>query len=393
MPNDYAIIRIEKAKSMAAVKGKLDHILRNRETVNADPTKGITSLVHPPTFEEIKKRIESYMPRRNAVLAIEVIQTASPAFFKDKTSDDIFAWAEASLSWIQKTFGAEQVLCYCLHRDEQTYHTHSLIICEHEHKLNASHYIGGRKKLQDMWSSYAEAMQPFGLARGREYSPAEHHKIKEYYSNVNASYDELGQNVEKAVGEIVYPPVTVKDHVDPQAYAEQIVRDVIRKKELAITQLGKELETTRKDYDKLQTIVSDARKYNKNAGENAQQLKEYKQMVRDLTRQRRTAYQEGYAQAQAEGQKERENMEREYRMEKMDLECTIMKTRTRLFRLQDEILEMYRTQVPTNSPLRAKNITDKYFADYPRIRDGVKGVLGSGNKNTLNKGMEERNNV
>lgn len=56
-------------------------------------------------------------------------------------------------------------------------------------KLNCKDFLGGRVKLNQMQTNFANAVADLGLARGKEGSKAKHTSIKEYYHDINHARD------------------------------------------------------------------------------------------------------------------------------------------------------------------------------------------------------------
>ena len=87
----YAILRTKKISS-SSLGGMTSHIGRTRETPNADPeltpnNKVISGVGAKEAMQGIRMRLKGVEAqtgrkvRKDAVVAIEVMQTASPAFF------------------------------------------------------------------------------------------------------------------------------------------------------------------------------------------------------------------------------------------------------------------------------------------------------------------------
>jgi hypothetical protein len=80
------ILRIEKLKTFGNVAGSDDHVLRNRETPNADSTLINVRLIggeDSRALEEIvKEKISTlpHRPRHDAVLCTEMFLSASPSW-------------------------------------------------------------------------------------------------------------------------------------------------------------------------------------------------------------------------------------------------------------------------------------------------------------------------
>ena len=216
---NYAIIGIAKLHTAGNIGGVLDHMTRQRKTANSNGRPN-DILIPPPKLPELMKEIDLYMPRKNAVLCYDMLLTASPDFFIGKTEQQIQDWQRASLEWVYKKFGRESVKACICHRDELTPHLSLLVLPDHAGKLNARYYTGGKQKMRQLWTEYGEAMRPFGLERGREYSPAKHQDIKAYYAAVNKGA-ELARVREIKAEELPAPELL--DMVSPRQYAADLI--------------------------------------------------------------------------------------------------------------------------------------------------------------------------
>ena len=77
----YAILRTEKLKTMGNIAASLSHNYRNRPTPNADPYRTVNNEHDLKTAGQVMDGIKNRLPektRKNAVLAIEYLITASP---------------------------------------------------------------------------------------------------------------------------------------------------------------------------------------------------------------------------------------------------------------------------------------------------------------------------
>ena len=218
----YAIVGIGKLKTAGNIKGVIDHMTRQRPTENSNGRDNDV-LIAPPTLPDIMEEIGQYLPRKNAVLAYDCLLTASPEWFTGKTEEQVKDWERKSLQWASDKFGRDNIKAAIAHRDETTPHIQLLIIPEHDGKLNARYYTGGRAKLRQLWTEYAAAMKPLGLERGREYSPAKHQDIKAYYAAVNKGA-ELAR-VRKVTAEEL-PAPELLDRVSPRQYAADLINRV-----------------------------------------------------------------------------------------------------------------------------------------------------------------------
>lgn len=129
-------------------------------------------------------------PRRDAVLAVEMVMSASPSWFATATPDERTDWTRRSMEYARATFGPANILQAVRHDDEETPHIHVLAIpLEQKERaragrprkgregakrapvlswgLNADRILGGPEKLREHQSAYAAEMADLGIRRGR----------------------------------------------------------------------------------------------------------------------------------------------------------------------------------------------------------------------------------
>jgi len=111
--------------------------------------------------------------RKDAVVCVEVLLTASPDFFDSIETDrtalsshpQFLKWCEKSREWAEKEFGKNLIEC-TLHMDETTPHFHALTVPMIGERLCAKE-VTARKEMQRRQDDYADAMRGFGLKRGK----------------------------------------------------------------------------------------------------------------------------------------------------------------------------------------------------------------------------------
>ena len=287
MADLYAIVGIAKLKAKGNIGGVLSHMFRTRETPNSDGRENLTMIPAPP-LDEIMQEINSYLPRKNAVLAYDLLLTASPEFFDGKTQEQIKDWAESSLQWACDKFGKHNIKGAVLHLDEMqtgSPHLQLLVICEHENKLNARYYTGGREKMRAMWTEYAGAMRKYGLKRGREFSPAKHKAIKEFYSDVKRGI-ELAKGRDFTADDL--PAPTMGDRLDPAEYAVKLINHVANHYRKQNGNLRSALEATRRELEQVTNQTANDRKQYREMIENPEMIKELREALAGQTKARAT---------------------------------------------------------------------------------------------------------
>lgn len=202
-----AIFRTQKLKSLRSVSGCLKHNFRDIDTPNANPEQLADNevLIGPQNAQEAMSSYKGELPekiRKNAVMAVECLATASPEFFKDKTKEEQQAFFNDSLKFIQDRFGADNVISAVVHNDESTPHLQALVIPKVNGKLNARSLIGGSKhELSKLQTDYHKRVEHHGLERGQEKSKAKHQTIKHFYTNIESTRQQVKSHVLKSEGE------------------------------------------------------------------------------------------------------------------------------------------------------------------------------------------------
>ena len=189
----YAILRMEKIKSFGQMKAADDHNRRLREVDNADPertpkNRELVKLTHRNLIETVKAHLEKNEVRKwrkDAVLATEVLMTASPEFFHDP-KNSIEEWTEANMKWLRARFG-ENLVHAVLHMDEATPHIHAMVVPIIEGKLANKRFFGGERDAFGKWQTdYHQAVEHLGLERGIERSGATHEPVRSHYTRLNS---------------------------------------------------------------------------------------------------------------------------------------------------------------------------------------------------------------
>lgn len=203
----FAILRIEKVKSWTQLRARGGHNFRLAGHIppNADPERGIELLVGSrDVVADVRARmaaagLDPEQQRPGTVLAVEVLMTASPEFFRPGRAHEagtwdaerFAAWRDASLKFLRTQYGPNLVSC-AAHLDECTPHLACTLSVVDDSprrrgprvRLNASRWFDGAAKLSALQDAYAAAMAPLGLERGIKGSRARHEDIRRRYSTL-----------------------------------------------------------------------------------------------------------------------------------------------------------------------------------------------------------------
>jgi Plasmid recombination enzyme len=221
---NYAIIRIQKLKSASSVARSAMHALREQDTPNADPerTPDNTNL-GAESVKGVMEAFRSRLPekhRKDAVLCVEYLITASPEAMNDKTRAGQDGYFSDALDWLKTKHGAENVVFSGIHRDESTPHMYAYVVPRVGEKLNAKAFFGGAKALNALQTDFSQSVGiKHGFERGLERSKARHIPIREYYARVNEKTPEPPN--------IDVPEPSMGDRMNPRAYGERVAKHVL----------------------------------------------------------------------------------------------------------------------------------------------------------------------
>ena len=185
----YAIMRCKKLATMGSVASSLQHCYRDRETPNADATrKPENEHYAAQSTTEAMGKLRELLPekrRKDAVLAVEYVMTASPEWWKSASPQQQAEFFTRSKQWLADKYGADRIVTASIHRDEASPHLSAFVVpLTQDGRLSAKEFIGGRQKMRDDQTSYAQRVADLGLERGIEGSRATHQTVKSYYAAI-----------------------------------------------------------------------------------------------------------------------------------------------------------------------------------------------------------------
>ncbi|MFZ7280018.1 MobV family relaxase, partial [Avibacterium avium] len=187
----FAILRTQKLKSIYAINRSLKHAFRLQDTPNADKQRTPENISYfSDSKQSALERLNSILPekrRKNAVLAVEYLITASPEDMHGKTQEQQMAYFNDSIEWLKAKHGEQNIVNIGIHFDETTPHLYAYVVpIDQRGKLNCRAFFGGAKALSDMQSDFAERVgKKHGLERGIKGSKAKHQRVSKFYANIN----------------------------------------------------------------------------------------------------------------------------------------------------------------------------------------------------------------
>ena len=182
----YCILRAEKLTSFGSITGSAKHTFREIPTPNADASRThLNRTFGAQDAAAVRAAIEARLPvkrRKDAVLAIEYLVTASPEWFKSAPAAQQNAYFAATVRWLEARHGKANVVCVNMQLDETSPHLVAYVVpLTKDGRLSAKDFLGGRKVLTQMQTEFAQLVgAPVGLQRGVEGSKATHTTAKQY---------------------------------------------------------------------------------------------------------------------------------------------------------------------------------------------------------------------
>lgn len=272
-----AIMRCAKLASLGSVASSLKHNFRERETPNADQEReGQNAHLGAKTTTEAMGKLRELLPekrRKDAVVAIEYVCTASPEWWKKATPEQQETFFQRSVDWLADKYGRDRIITATIHRDETSPHLAAYVVpLTKDGRLSAKEYIGNRTQMSDDQTSYAARVADLGIERGIKGSRAKHQTLKEFYAKVNEPVREIQIRAEEAAPRVLEKGLLSSRHETPEMVAKRLsgavnasVAHLAERAKLAESseRRTKELEATLADQNKrLNPIIEALRPLN-----------------------------------------------------------------------------------------------------------------------------------
>ena len=186
----FAVLRVKKISPMGMIVSSMGHCFRDRDTPNANPqqTPDNIHLAASSTDEAVKK-LHNRLPekrRKDAVLIVEHVMTASPGFFEQATQEQEDDFFKQSMDWLKEKYGEDNIIVATIHKDEKTPHLSAFVTpITKDGRLSAKEMVGNQSQLSKDQTSFAKKFEHLGIKRGVKSSKATHTRIQNYYENLN----------------------------------------------------------------------------------------------------------------------------------------------------------------------------------------------------------------
>ena len=274
----YCCVKLDKRKihTYGQLAQRIKHNTRNKEVTNSNGALN-HNLIPYKTPKEAWAQVQSYLPRKNAILAREIVLIASPEWFASVSPEQVAEWEQANLRWLIKKYGRDNIIGVVTHMDETTPHIQAIIVPDVDGKLNDRKLHNGRKMLAKMQDDYAKAMRRFGLVRGEPRLTPTAKDIQQYYQTVNEG-KEIAEH-QKLVQAEQLPAPSLADRMDPRKYAAVLINKVLTQVQKQNAFLRAGLKQAEKDKEHILKIAENDRRRWQAIKDNPAKLKELEEAL------------------------------------------------------------------------------------------------------------------
>lgn len=243
---DFCILRVIKLSTFGSIAGSAAHTFREISTPNVDANRThLNWTIGASSSADIVNGIKAVLPqkrRKDAVLCLEYLVTASPTWFISTSEKVQECFFERAIEWLKARHNFKNIVCLNCQLDETSPHLVAYIVpITPDGRLTAKSFVGGRAQLSMMQTDFWNTVgKPLGLSRGLLGSTAKHISAKQYSATLHKkknSYfpaapvvsflDRLNGNAERKQSEYRRALIRYKRTVE-QMYNLAILKDNAR---------------------------------------------------------------------------------------------------------------------------------------------------------------------
>lgn len=257
----FAIMRAKKLNGMGSVAAALQHCYRDRDTPNADASRTADNEHRAATStDQAMGRLRELLPekrRKDAVLAVEYVMTASPEWWTKATSEQQADFFDQAHKWLADKYGADRIITATVHRDETSPHLSAFVVpLTQDGRLSAKEFIGNRSKMTADQTSFAKAVEHLGLERGIERSRATHTSIKQHYAAIErAAAGHVTISPEAVKPQVIKKGIFTRQEETPEAVAERLTAAVTKAYEPTTAKAAESAQNARRNRELQETMV------------------------------------------------------------------------------------------------------------------------------------------
>lgn len=218
----YGIIRLAKTKADAVGMAQYhnDREPGYHSNQDIDPTRTRMNeewVAHQDYEKEISARLEHVKRkvRKDAVVLVEGLITASPQWFDGHTDDDAKAFFADAKNFVEDYFGKENLLHFTIHADESTPHVHFGATPIKDGSLSWKKFFGNKNDLTKFQDSfYEQVSKKYGMNRGEVGSGARHYSVRDFKSQELRKLDREIDAAKDRLEGLQQQEVEARDEVD-----------------------------------------------------------------------------------------------------------------------------------------------------------------------------------
>jgi hypothetical protein len=243
----YALINIQKIKTLSELDGRSKHNLRISHSKNVDATRSRNNwdwFANPKLSvkDEVNRLFEKTQQirsskgvkqlRSDTVKAVEIVLSASPDFFEGKTLNEIKKYFFEQMEWARLWFNDVGVpISANIHFDESNPHLHLIyapMAIKSTNKgdiptFSARDFVGDKKQLSMIRDSHAKFNSYYGLERGERYFE-EGRDPKRYTKSIAAK-----RNLKDREDELNHPKDEINNQNDYQKSLNKVADKLANK--------------------------------------------------------------------------------------------------------------------------------------------------------------------
>lgn len=203
----YGICRVQKVKAAAvgSMQYHNDRLPGEHSNPNIDHSKrgdNAEFIKHGSYRVEVNDRIERFRKsdrkvRKDAVVLVEGVMTASPEFFEGKSRDEVMAFFRDGFDFVKSEVGEWNMVHFTVHMDESTPHAHFGFTPIKDGTLSWKNYFDGRDALRGWQDRFFEKVsKPWGLERGEKDTGRTHKDAAQMRRDAEREIKELDKRKE-----------------------------------------------------------------------------------------------------------------------------------------------------------------------------------------------------
>lgn len=213
-PIPYAILRFEKhqggnARAIESHHERLKEHYASNPDIDHSRTGQNFHIVKPERNYKLEMdgRIEAAKcpTRKDSIRYVDTLITASPAFFEDKSAEDVRGFFQEAVEFMKEEIGEGNIFSAVVHMDEATPHMHLCFTpITRDNRLTAKEILGNKKKMsqwQDKYYAYMVRKFP-DLERGKSASETGRIHIPPQLYKKATHLDEQMECIQQSLDEI-----------------------------------------------------------------------------------------------------------------------------------------------------------------------------------------------